>query len=106
LRFFGAPHDPKQMVAIARALMALPKLLLIDEPSLGLAPIIISQVFETIARIHAGGVSILLIEQNASRALEIAERACVLDCGKQVASGAPADLRADGEIMAAYLGQG
>jgi branched-chain amino acid transport system ATP-binding protein len=94
----------QQMVAIARALMARPKLLLIDEPSLGLAPIIINEVFEAIARIHAGGVSILLIEQNASRALEIAQRACVLDCGTLVASGAPAQLQADGEIVAAYLG--
>jgi len=94
----------QQMVAIARALMARPKLLLIDEPSLGLAPIIINEVFEAIARIHAGGVSILLIEQNASRALEIAQRACVLDCGRLVASGAPAQLQADGEIVAAYLG--
>ncbi len=96
----------QQMVAIARALMARPKLLLIDEPSLGLAPIVIKQVFEIISRIHAGGVSILLIEQNAARALEIAQRVCVLDCGMLVASGAPAQLRANGDIMAAYLGQG
>jgi branched-chain amino acid transport system ATP-binding protein len=96
----------QQMVAIARALMARPKLLLIDEPSLGLAPIIIKQVFEIIAAIHATGVSILLIEQNATRALEVAQRACVLDCGALVATGSPAELDARGDIRAAYLGHG
>jgi branched-chain amino acid transport system ATP-binding protein len=96
----------QQLVAIARALMARPKLLLIDEPSLGLAPIIVKQVFEIIAQIHASGVSILLIEQNAARALEIAERACVLDCGALVANGTPAELQAFGDIKAAYLGHG
>ncbi len=96
----------QQMVAIARALMARPRLLLIDEPSLGLAPIIVKQVFEIIATIHATGVSILLIEQNATRALEVAQRACVLDCGSMVASGSPKELEARGDIKAAYLGQG
>lgn len=94
----------QQMVAIARALMAQPKLLLIDEPSLGLAPIIVSQVFEIIQRIHDGGMSILLIEQNATKALEVAERAYVLDCGRLVGEGLPASLRARPEIMNAYLG--
>lgn len=96
----------QQMVAIARALMARPKLLLIDEPSLGLAPIIIKQVFEIIAQIHSTGVSILLIEQNAARALEIAQRACVLDCGAVTATGSPAELEARDDIRMAYLGHG
>ncbi|MBN9084055.1 MAG: branched-chain amino acid ABC transporter ATP-binding protein [Rhizobiales bacterium 62-17] len=96
----------QQMVAFARALMARPRLLLIDEPSLGLAPVIIKQVFETIARIHATGVSILLIEQNATKALEAAQRAYVLDCGQMIASGTPDELRQRPEIGAAYLGHG
>jgi branched-chain amino acid transport system ATP-binding protein len=94
----------QQMVAIARALMAQPKLLLIDEPSLGLAPVIIAQVFEDIARVHAEGVSILLIEQNAARALAIAQRAYVIDCGGLVAEGTPATLKDQPEIRQAYLG--
>lgn len=96
----------QQMLAIGRALMAQPKLLLIDEPSLGLAPVVIKQVFETIASIHASGVSILLIEQNASRALAIAQRAYVLDCGALIAEGAPGELRQRSEIDAAYFGAG
>ncbi len=94
----------QQMVAIGRALMAQPKLLLIDEPSLGLAPVIITQVFETIQRIHAQGVSILLIEQNASKALAVAQRAYVLDCGSILATGTPDELRRRSEINAAYFG--
>ena len=94
----------QQMVAIARALMSQPKLLLIDEPSLGLAPLIIGQVFEDIAKIHASGVSILLIEQNASRALAVAQRAYVLDCGSVVAQGSPAELQSQPQVRQAYLG--
>ena len=96
----------QQMLAIGRALMARPKLLLIDEPSLGLAPVIISQVFETIRAINTSGVSVLLIEQNAAKALAISQRAYVLDCGAIVAEGTPAQLRQRGEINAAYLGHG
>ena len=96
----------QQMLAIGRALMARPKLLLIDEPSLGLAPVIISQVFETIRAINASGVSVRLIEQNAAKALAISQRAYVLDCGAIVAEGTPAQLRQRGEINAAYLGHG
>ncbi|MDF2114503.1 ABC transporter ATP-binding protein [Roseiarcaceae bacterium H3SJ34-1] len=96
----------QQMVAFARALMARPRLLLIDEPSLGLAPVIIKQVFDVIAQINATGVSILLIEQNATKALDVAQRAYVLDCGQVVATGTPQDLRNRPEIGAAYLGHG
>ena len=96
----------QQMVAIGRALMARPKLLLIDEPSLGLAPVVITQVFETIKAIHASGVSILLIEQNAAKALSVSQRAYVLDCGAIVAQGSPEELRQSREINAAYLGHG
>jgi len=96
----------QQMVAIGRALMARPKLLLIDEPSLGLAPVVITQVFETIKAIHASGVSILLIEQNAAKALSVSQHAYVLDCGAIVAQGSPEELRQSREINAAYLGAG
>ena len=93
------------MVAIGRALMARPKMLLIDEPSLGLAPAVVQQVFEVIRAIHAGGVSILLIEQNAVRALEVAQRAYVLEGGRIVSTGLPADLMAQPHIREAYLGE-
>lgn len=94
----------QQMVAIARALMARPRMLLIDEPCLGLAPIIVNQVFSVIRAIRDSGVTILLIEQNAVKALKIAQRGFVLDCGRVVAQGSPAELEAAGEIKAAYLG--
>ncbi len=95
----------QQMVAIGRALMARPKVLLIDEPSLGLAPAIVQQVFDTIRQIHASGVSILLIEQNVAQALEVAQRAYVLEGGRLVTEGKPADLLAQPQIRAAYLGE-
>ena len=95
----------QQMVAIARALMACPRLLLIDEPSLGLAPVIVTQVFEAIRAIHAEGVSILLIEQNVAKALQIAERAYVLEGGRIVAEGKPAELLGQRRIREAYLGE-
>ncbi|MHC4043396.1 ABC transporter ATP-binding protein [Bradyrhizobium sp. 23AC] len=94
----------QQMVAIARALMSRPEVLLIDEPSLGLAPIMVSQVFEIIQKIHRGGMSILLIEQNVNKSLDVAERAYVLDCGRLIAEGAPSELRSRPEIAGAYLG--
>ncbi len=94
----------QQMLAIGRALMAQPKLLLIDEPSLGLAPLVVEQVFGTIKQIHASGVSILLIEQNVTKALDLVERAYVLEGGRIVAEGRPAELRAQPHIRAAYLG--
>jgi branched-chain amino acid transport system ATP-binding protein len=94
----------QQMLAIGRALMAQPKMLLFDEPSLGLAPLIVEQVFETIRRIHASGVSILLIEQNVTKALDLVGRAYVLEGGRIVAEGRPDELRAQPHIRAAYLG--
>jgi len=95
----------QQMVAIGRALMARPRLLLIDEPSLGLAPAVVQQVFEVIQDIHAGGMSILLIEQNAARALAVAQRAYVLEGGRIVSTGLPADLMKQAHIREAYLGE-
>jgi branched-chain amino acid transport system ATP-binding protein len=92
------------MVAIGRALMARPRLLLLDEPSLGLAPAVVDHMFATIRAIHAEGVAILLVEQNVVRALEIADRAYVLEEGRVVAEGAPAVLRQQSRIQEAYLG--
>jgi branched-chain amino acid transport system ATP-binding protein len=94
----------QQMVAIGRALMARPRLLLLDEPSLGLAPAVVDQMFEIIRAIHAEGVTILLVEQNVVRALEIADRAYVLEEGRVVAGGSPAALREQTRIQEAYLG--
>jgi branched-chain amino acid transport system ATP-binding protein len=95
----------QQMVAIGRALMARPKMLLIDEPSLGLAPAVVQQVFEVIQDIHESGMSILLIEQNAARALAVAQRAYVLEGGRIVSTGLPADLMTQPHIREAYLGE-
>ena len=94
----------QQMVAIGRALMACPRLLLLDEPSLGLAPAVVDQMFETIRSIHAEGVAILLVEQNVGKALEIADRAYVLEEGRIVAEGPPAVLLGETRIQEAYLG--
>ena len=95
----------QQMVAFGRALMAHPQLLLIDEPSLGLAPSVTQQVFEAIGQIHASGVSILLIEQNAALALEVAQRAYVIEGGRIVTTGNPKELMTQPHIRQAYLGE-
>ena len=94
----------QQMVAIARALMARPRLLLLDEPSLGLSPLIVRDVFDAVRRIHAQGVSVLLVEQNVAMAMTLADRAYVLEVGRIVAEGVPDDLLARPEIQRAYLG--
>jgi branched-chain amino acid transport system ATP-binding protein len=94
----------QQMVAIGRALMARPRLLLLDEPSLGLAPTVVDAMFEVIRAIHAEGVAVLLVEQNVVRALELADRAYVLEQGRVVAGGPAAQLREDARIQQAYLG--
>jgi branched-chain amino acid transport system ATP-binding protein len=96
----------QQMVAIGRALMAQPRLLLLDEPSLGLAPAVVDLMFETIRAIHAEGVAILLVEQNVVRALEVADHAYVLEQGRVVADGPPSTLREEPRIREAYLGLG
>ena len=94
----------QQMLAIGRALMAEPRLLLLDEPSLGLAPLIVSALFETIRTIAASGVTMLLVEQNVAMALDVATRAYVLEEGRIAAEGKPEELRRRPEIRRAYLG--
>jgi branched-chain amino acid transport system ATP-binding protein len=94
----------QQMVATARALMARPRLLLMDEPSMGLAPMVVEQVFETIRAVNARGVTILLVEQNALRALNIADYGYVLESGRIVLSGTGLDLVDDERVRRAYLG--
>ncbi|MBI1884490.1 MAG: ABC transporter ATP-binding protein [Chlamydiae bacterium] len=94
----------QQMLAIARALMAKPKLLLMDEPSLGLAPILVKEIFETIRKINQEGLSILLVEQNAHLALQLAHRAYVLETGKIVLEGPARELAMNEEVKKAYLG--
>ncbi len=94
----------QQMVAIGRALMARPRLLLMDEPSLGLAPVIVDEVFDRIERVRAEGVSVVLVEQNVKRALDISARAYVLAEGRIVQQGSAAELAASPEVVAALLG--
>ncbi|HON37553.1 MAG: ABC transporter ATP-binding protein [Desulfomonilia bacterium] len=94
----------QQMLAIGRALMSSPKVLLLDEPSLGLAPILVKQIFDIISEINSQGTSILLVEQNAHKALNIASRGYVLENGHLAASGPTASLRSDKKIQEAYLG--
>jgi branched-chain amino acid transport system ATP-binding protein len=94
----------QQMLAIGRALMSRPKLLMLDEPSLGLAPLVVKTVFETIAALKAEGVTILLVEQNIHQALRIADRACVIKTGRITMMGTGKELLADPEIHRAYMG--
>lgn len=95
----------QQMLAMGRALMCNPKMIMLDEPSMGLAPILVNQIFEIIKDLHKSGVTVLLVEQNASAALEVANRAYVLETGKIVMSGDAKALRQSDEIKKAYLGQ-
>ena len=94
----------QQMLAIGRALMTRPRLLLLDEPSLGLAPILAREIFRVIRRINDDGVAVLLVEQNARRALAVASRGYVLETGRLVTSGTSAELSADPRVRTAYLG--
>lgn len=94
----------QQMLAIARALMAKPRLLLLDEPSLGLAPMLVNRIFAVISRLKETGVTILLVEQNARKALEIADRAYVMETGRVIIEGSARELAANPEIEKAYLG--
>ncbi len=94
----------QQMLAMSRALMSHPKLLMLDEPSMGLAPILVDQIFDIIKELHASGTTILLVEQNATKALQIADRAYVLENGKITLSGTGAELAQSDEVKKAYLG--
>jgi len=94
----------QQMLAIGRALMSRPKLLLLDEPSMGLAPIVVQLIFEVIQEINAGGVTCLLVEQNARAALALAKRAYVMESGEIALSGTAAELAHDPKVIEAYLG--
>jgi branched-chain amino acid transport system ATP-binding protein len=95
----------QQMLAIARGLMASPRLLLLDEPSLGLAPQYVEAIFETIRRINAEGITIFLVEQNAAMALEVASRGYVMETGRVVLADTTANLRTDDGVRKAYLGE-
>ena len=94
----------QQMLAMSRALMSHPKLLMLDEPSMGLAPILVDQIFDIIKELHKAGTTILLVEQNATKALEIADRAYVLETGSITLSGTGAELACSDEVKKAYLG--
>ena len=95
----------QQMLAIARALMGKPRLLLLDEPSMGLAPMVVAQIFDIIKEINQAGVTVLLVEQNAAQALALAHRGYVLETGDIVLEGTGAELLADDRVRAAYLGE-
>ena len=95
----------QQMLAIGRALISKPRLILMDEPSMGLSPIYVNKIFEIIEEIHKEGISILLVEQNAKKALSIADKAYVLEIGKIVKDGNPKELLDDPAIKASYLGE-
>lgn len=94
----------QQMLAMSRALMSHPKLIMLDEPSMGLAPILVDQIFSIIEDMHKAGTTILLVEQNASKALKIADRAYVLETGKVTLSGTGAELSRSDQVRKAYLG--
>ena len=96
----------QQMCAIGRAMMARPKLLMLDEPSMGLAPIFVERIFETIVEINKQGTPILLVEQNALMALEVADRGYVLETGSIVLEGPAADLKTNEQVRKTYLGEG
>ncbi len=95
----------QQMLVVARALMARPKLLMLDEPSMGLAPLIVNQIFDIITEISAEGVTLLLVEQNARKALQVADYAYVLEQGEVAYHAPAAELRDDPRVVAAYLGE-
>ena len=95
----------QQMLAIGRALMARPRLLLLDEPSMGLAPVLVEQIFETVAEVNRQGTTILLVEQNAAMALGIAHRGYVLETGNVVLAGTATDLAENTDVRRAYLGE-
>jgi branched-chain amino acid transport system ATP-binding protein len=95
----------QQMLAIGRALMGKPRLLLLDEPSMGLAPLIVAQIFQIVKEINQAGVTVLLVEQNASQALGLADRGYVLETGEIVLTGTGQELLADDRVRAAYLGE-
>lgn len=94
----------QQMLAIGRAMMSRPKLLMLDEPSMGLAPILVDQIFEIIAELHKAGTTILLVEQNANKALEIADRAYVMESGRITLTGTGRELAESDSVRKAYLG--
>jgi branched-chain amino acid transport system ATP-binding protein len=94
----------QQMLAIGRALMAKPKVLLLDEPSMGIAPILVQRIYATIAEINRGGMTILLVEQNANYALDVSKRGYVLETGRVVLEGESDKLRTDPDVQRAYLG--
>ena len=96
----------RQMLALGRALMARPKLLMLDEPSLGLAPLVVKEIFSIVVGLREAGVSILLVEQNARAALQVSDEGYVLETGELVLSGSSAELAANPKVAATYLGQG
>jgi len=95
----------QQMLAMGRALMAKPKVLLLDEPSMGLSPIMVDKIFEVVNDIHKQGVTVLLVEQNASRALQLADRGYVMESGLVTMDGEGQALLSDPKVRAAYLGE-
>ena len=95
----------QQMLAMGRALMARPQLLLLDEPSMGLSPIMVDTIFEVIRNIHQEGMTILLVEQNAARALQLADRAYVIESGDMIMQGEAKAMLNDPRVRAAYLGE-